>query len=72
MYEQHLQTLGCLKRDKCPKDAILKDSVLDIWKWQAAGKIVIVLTDFNKDMRSYDLSQFFSKFGLSEAITGLN
>jgi len=35
-YQQHLRTLGKLKRDKCPKQAILDDLAKEITAWQEA------------------------------------
>jgi len=61
-----------MKRDKCPKKAILHDLAKEISKWQADGETVIVLANFNEDVRSPELTQFFWKFDLIEALTNLN
>jgi len=71
-YQQHLQTLGKLKRDICPKQAILDDLANEITVWQEAGDTVIVAADFNKDICSDDLQSYFSKFGMSEVCSTLH
>ncbi len=50
MYQQHLCTLGRLKRDTCPKIAILEDLAKEIITRQEAGDTVIIAADFNKDI----------------------
>jgi len=64
MYQQHLHTLGCLKCNICPKSAILDDLAKELISWQDAGDTVIIATDFNKDICSDVLQNFFAKFGL--------
>jgi len=61
-----------MKHDACPKTAILHDLAKEICKWQADGETVIVVADFNEDVRSPELKQFFRQFDLIEALTELN
>jgi len=61
-----------MKHDECPKHAILHDLGKEITKWQADGKTVIVAANFNKDIRSAELIQFFWQFDLIEVLTKLN
>jgi len=58
-YQQHLCTLGQLKHNTCPKTAILEDLAKEITSWQEAGDMVIIATDFNKDIHSDTLQIFF-------------
>jgi len=64
-YQQHLRTLGKLKRDVCPKQAILDDLAKEIMAWQEAGDTVIIAADFNDDVQADPLKSFFSQFGMS-------
>jgi len=57
-YQQHLWTLGKLKQDLCPKQAILDDLAKEITAWQEAGNMVIIVTDFNEDIRADNLWLF--------------
>jgi len=59
-YQQHLCTLGQLKRDICPKQAILDDLAKENTLWQEAGKMVIIAADFNDDICSDFLRRFLS------------
>jgi len=72
MYQQHLQTLGQLKCDTCPKTAILDDLAKEITSWQEASNTVIIATDSNKDICSDTLQTFFSQFGLSDVCSTLH
>jgi len=71
-YQQHLWALGCPKHDVCPKKAILSDLATDIRTWQTDGEAVVVLVDFNEDVHSPELTQFFWEFDLVEVVTGLH
>jgi len=55
-----------------PKKAILQDLAKDILTWQTAGKTVIVPANFNEDVCSPELTQFFWEFDLVEAVMGIN
>jgi len=72
MYQQHLRTLSRLKRDICPKNAILDDLAKEITAWQEAGDTVIIAADFNEDICSDTLRTFFSRFGLSKVCSTLH
>jgi len=71
-YQQHLRALGHMKRNECPKNAILHDLGKEISKWQADGKTIILVADFNEDVQSAELTQFFWQFDLIEVLTKLN
>jgi len=72
MYQQLLWTLGKLKWDICPKQAILDDLASEITVWQEAGDTMIVMADFNKDIHLDDLWSYFSKFGMSKVCSTLH
>jgi len=57
-YQQHLWTLGKLKWDSCPKQAILDDLAKEITVWQEAGDMVIIAADFNEDICADNLRLF--------------
>jgi len=58
-YQQHLHTLGWLKHDTCPKQAILDNLAKEITLWQEAGNTVIITADFNDNICSDNLQMFF-------------
>jgi len=45
---------------------------MDLRSWQTVGEMVVVLADFNEDVTSQDLNQFFHEFDLVEVVTALH
>jgi len=71
-YQHHLHTLGRLKHNLCPKQAILDDLAKEITLWQEAGKTVIIAADFNDDICSNFLRRFYLQFSLSDVCSTLH
>jgi len=71
-YQQHLCTLGHLKRDTYPQVAILDDLAKELHTWQDAGDVIVVAADFNEDIWSDTLCTFFGQFGLKEVLSTLH
>jgi len=72
MYQQHLRTLGQLKHNICPKIAILEDLAKEIIAWQEAGNMVIIATNFNEDIHSDTIQNYFAKFRLYKVCSMLH
>jgi len=71
-YQQQLWTLGHLKWDICPEEAILQGLVSETQLWQEVGNHVIIIANFNKDIQSPDLNSLFHEFGLEGFFTLLH
>ncbi len=61
-----------LGRTECPREAILNDLKHEIVEWQDEGDEIIVLTDFNEDVRLAWIRNFFDNLNLVEALTELS
>jgi len=70
-YQQHCHGLAKLDRNDCPREAILSDLASEVRSWQDAGEAIIILTDFNKDIRKLWIKEFFEELNLIEALTAI-
>jgi len=70
-YQQHCRGLAKLDQSGCPRAVILQDLQGEIAAWQDAGEEIIVLTDFNDDVRLPWIRKFFGNMNLVEALTNL-
>jgi len=71
MYQQHCRGLAKLGHDECLHEAILKDLESEVLAWQEAGDKIIVLTDFNDDVRLPWIRIFFANLNLMEVLSEL-
>jgi len=63
--------LATLGRSECPCTAILSDLESAILTWQEASDEIIILTNFNEDVRLDWIRKFFNKLNLVEVLTEL-
>jgi len=70
-YQQHCRGLTKLNRNECPRAAVLTDLTLEVRNWQEEGDEIILLTDFNEDVRSPWIQRYFEDLNLVEALTYL-
>jgi len=68
-YQQHCQGLMWTNWSDCPWKAILTDLQIEILAWQEAGNSIILLMDFNEDVRLPWIWQFFANVQLIKALT---
>jgi len=50
-HQQHVRGLAQLKQDDCPWEAVLMDLGLEFQRWHDAAEHIMVMTDFNEDVR---------------------
>jgi len=70
-YQQHCRALSKLSQNECPREAILCDLASEVKKWQDDGDSIILLTDFNEDIRQPWIQKFFADLQLMEVLTAI-
>ncbi len=70
-YQQHCRALSKLHRNECPREAVLTDLASEVRNWQEEGDSIIILTDFNEDVRSPWIQKYFAELNLIEALTAM-
>ena len=68
VYAQQLRKLLAKGDRRCPTDAILEDLEMELRKWKNREDQIIVMGDFNEDVRKERIKKFFDKIGMQEAI----
>lgn len=68
VYTQHRQYLESLGDDACPREAFFRDLFEEISTWQTAGDRIILMADFNEDIRRPEFTQRFRDLALVEMI----
>jgi len=63
--------LAKLGRTECPREAILSNLKSAVEEWQDEGGKIIILMDFNEDVRLAWIWNFFDHLNLVEALTEL-
>jgi len=71
-YQQQVRGLAKLNRFECPKKAILADIMQEIQSWQNLGDHIVLLTDFNDNIKEPWVTHWAANLGLVEAITNLH
>ncbi len=59
VYAQHLRYLESQNDSTCPRLAFLRDLKLACQDWRAAGDRLLIVGDFNGDVRGPELQEFF-------------
>lgn len=67
-YHQQKKQLLEWDIDECPRQQLLIDLKNEIAKWLILGDKIIVMGDFNEDVRGRAIHQFFSQFHMHEVI----
>jgi hypothetical protein len=67
-YQQQKNVLRDMDIDVCPRQMLLQDLATQIKKWKLEGHQVIITGDFNEDVRSKYITQFFQELQMSELI----
>jgi exonuclease III len=67
-YQQHRQQLLSQDIERCPRQVFLDDLETELQKWFDMGDQIILMGDFNEDVRSSKVSKLFAKFGMKEVI----
>jgi len=63
MYQQHCCQLAQQQCNECPQKAILTDLEPELKQWQEDGKHIIVMMDFNEDVRLPWIKSFLCSSG---------
>jgi len=69
MYQQYCCRLAWQCHTECPWKVVLMDLELELKQWQEDGEHIIVMTDFNKDVRLPWIKNFFVWMDLMEVLT---
>jgi exonuclease III len=67
-YQQHRQYLLAKDIDICPRQAFFDDLDKELQTWFDEGDQIIIMGDFNEDVRSRHIKNFFGKYGMTEMI----
>ena len=67
-YQQHKAVLLDMNIDECPRKNILTQLRIQILQWQQENYQVIILGDFNEDVSSGNIRQFFTDLHMKELI----
>ena len=67
-YVQQLRWLAKENRDREPREALMEDLKLDIDKWREKGDSIIIMGDFNEDIRSQGLVDWRESMNLREVL----
>jgi len=68
VYAQHRRFFNSIDRFLCPREAFLQDLAHVINEWVHAGDEVLLLADFNGDIRQQEILTFAASCGLVESI----
>jgi hypothetical protein len=71
-YQQQKRHLLNDDIDTCPRDRLLVDLSTQIQQWNIEGNKLIVMGDFNEDIRSSTILQTFQALNMREAITSIH
>jgi len=66
MYAQHLRYLELQNDHTCPHLAFLHNLKLACQDWRATGDHLLIVRDFNGDVRGPELQEFFSSLAMRE------
>ncbi len=66
VYAQHLCYLNSINDHLCPRLAFLRDLQSACQAWKAAGDRLLIVGDFNGDVRGQELQSFFSALEMRE------
>jgi exonuclease III len=69
-YQQHQQLLLDANIDECPRKQMMYDLRKFLSTSIESGDKIIVMGDFNEDVRSHFISRFFDSLGMHESIIG--
>ena len=67
-YKQHLRWLVKNKDDRDPRTALMEDLSLQIEEWRDKGESIVVMGDFNEDVRSNNMREWRESLGLREVL----
>jgi endonuclease/exonuclease/phosphatase family metal-dependent hydrolase len=69
VYQQHLRYFRNQGLEVCPRQKFFIDLQLEIKKWIECGEQIVIMGDFNEDVRSSYINNYFKQFGMTEIIT---
>ena len=58
--------------DNNPRQVFLEDMTMEVKEWKEQGDHIIVMGDFNDDLRAGDVKTMFEELDMVEAITSQN
>ena len=67
-YVQQLRWLAKENLDREPREALMEDLKVDIEKWREKGDSIIIMGDFNEDIRSQGLVDWRESINLREVL----
>jgi endonuclease/exonuclease/phosphatase family metal-dependent hydrolase len=67
-YQQQKQYLLSNDIDTCPRQMFFHHLQEELQKWYDDGERIIIMGDFNEDIRSKNIKSFFSQFGMKDII----
>jgi hypothetical protein len=67
-YQQQLKMLQEKDCDMCPREMLLFDLHKDMTQWYNEGNTIIIMGDFNENVRDSNLQNYFLEFDMKEII----